>query len=200
MKRSRLQQNLIERDSRLVPVMDAVGPRPRWYRNDDPYYALMSAIAAQQLSGKAADTIFNRFLDLCPGRYPEPHAVLSLSPEVMRGAGLSRQKAGYMRNIAAFAAAEGIHHDILDPMTDDEVLAYLTRIKGVGRWTVEMLLLFSLDRPDVFPVDDLGIRQAMTDLYRLRSRGRALSKRMTAIAEAWRPHRSYVVKCLWRWK
>lgn len=169
-------------------------------RKSDLYLDLLSSIMAQQLSVKAADTIFERFLDLFPERYPRPELLAAMSDEHLRTAGVSRQKAGYVRNVAAFAAANGFDHRRIQRMTDDEVVAHLTQIKGVGRWTVEMLLMFSLNRPDVFPADDLGIQIAMKKLYRLRGEGRALRQRMIRIAEAWRPYRTHACKCLWRWR
>jgi len=197
---SKLQKQLVSQDPVLIPVFESVGPRRSHYRQDDIYFGLLSAITAQQLSGKAADTIFGRFLDLFPDRYPHPEKIFQRTVEQMRSAGLSRQKSDYIRNIARFALEFGITREILDRMSDEEVIDYLTRIKGVGRWTAEMVLMFGLGRPDVLPVDDLGIQQAMIKLYSMRSRGRALRKRMTVKAEAWRPHRTYVCSCLWQWK
>ena len=169
-------------------------------RNSDLYLDLLSSIMAQQLSVNAADTIFARFLDLFPDRYPSPALLSAMSDEHLRTAGVSRQKAGYVRHVAAFAVAQGFDRRAIDRMTDDEVIAHLTQIKGVGRWTVEMLLMFSLNRSDVFPVDDLGIQIAMKKLYGLRGEGRALRQRMIRIAEAWRPFRTHACKCLWRWR
>lgn len=197
---SQIQKKLIDRDPRLAEVFEAVGPRPQFYRQPDIYFGLLGAITSQQLSGKAADTIFGRFLDLCPRRNPGPKAVLKLSTEQLRSAGLSGQKLEYIRNIARFSLEKGMTAKRLAPMSDEEVITYLTEIKGVGRWTVEMVLMFGLKRPDVFPVDDLGIRQAMIKLYGLRSKGAALKLNMQKRAALWRPHRTYVSCCLWRWK
>ena len=169
-------------------------------RKSDLYLELLSSIMAQQLSVKAADTIFERFLDLFPDRYPAPDQLAAMSDEQLRAAGVSRQKAGYVRNVAAFAMAKGFDRRRIQRMNDDEVVAHLTQIKGVGRWTVEMLLMFSLNRPDVFPADDLGIQIAMKKLYRLRGEGRALRQRMVQIAESWHPYRTHACKCLWRWR
>ena len=170
------------------------------FRNPDMYYSLLASITSQQLSVKAADTIFGRFLDLFPKRYPEPKRLLALSIDQLRSVGVSRQKAGYMQNVATFAVQHDLGHGALKKMSDDEIIALLTQIKGVGRWTVEMLLMFPLKRPDVFPADDLGIQNAMKKLYGLRQTGPKLRKKMAAIAEAWRPHRTLACKHLWRWK
>jgi DNA-3-methyladenine glycosylase II len=166
-------------------------------RHSDLYLALLQSIMSQQLSGKAADTIIGRFLDLFPGRYPKPRLLAKMSVARLRTAGVSRQKAGYLQSVARFELRHGFDHRIIQRMTDEEVILHLTQIKGVGRWTAEMMLMFPLDRPDVFSAGDLGIQNAMKKLYGLRSQGRALAERMTAIAEAWRPHRSAACKYLW---
>jgi DNA-3-methyladenine glycosylase II len=122
-----------------------------------------------------------------------------MTEDELRTAGVSRQKAGYLRNVAAFALTHDLSARALADLPDEEVIRELTQIKGVGRWTVEMLLMFTLGRPDVLPVDDLGIQNAMKRLYRLRGTGRALHRRMVAIAENWRPHRTLVCRHLWPW-
>lgn len=170
------------------------------YPNPDIYFSLIASIISQQLSVKAADTIHNRFLDLFPDRYPASALLLAMTADQLRAAGLSRQKSGYLHNVAAFAAAHDITTAALKKKSDDEIIALLTQIKGVGRWTVEMLLMFPLARPDVLPVDDLGIQLAMKKLYNLRQTGPRLRKKMAAIAEAWRPHRTLACKFLWRWR
>ena len=167
-------------------------------RRTDPYRDLLEAIVSQQLSVKAAETIFDRFLDLFPRRRSDPARLLALSDDELRAAGVSRQKAGYLRNVAAFAAGGGLKPAALRRLADEEVIARLTQIKGVGRWTVEMLLIFTLHRPDVFSPGDLGIQNAMKRLYGLRGRGPRLQRRMERIAEAWRPHRSLACRLLWR--
>jgi DNA-3-methyladenine glycosylase II len=189
----------LARDPAMRRVLQVV-KEPYPQRQGDPYTALLEAIMSQQLSGKAAQTIYNRFLDLFPGRHPDPRRLVKMTPAKMRTAGVSRQKAGYIRNVALFAIQRGLDRKHLDAMTDDEAVAFLTQIKGVGRWTVEMLLMFDLGRPDVLPLDDLGIQTAMKDLFNLRGKGRKLHKRMAECAEPWRPYRSYACMLLWRWK
>jgi DNA-3-methyladenine glycosylase II len=152
------------------------------------------------LSGKAAATIHGRFLDLFPEAYPFPEALLALDLPTLRSAGLSRQKATYIQNVAEFFQRENLIGKDLADMDDETVIRYLTQIKGVGRWTVEMLLMFTLNRPDVLPLDDLGIQQAMQLLYNFEEKGRALKKRMLELAEPWRPYRTYASLYLWRWK
>lgn len=169
-------------------------------RPDDVYASLIRAIVYQQLSGKAAATIHRRFLELFPDGYPYPAEVLAMDIPTLRSVGLSRQKASYIQNVAEFFQRENLVGSDLRAMDDESVIKYLTQIKGVGRWTVEMILMFTLKRPDVLPLDDLGIQQAMQQLYELEDKGRQLKSRMTEIAEAWRPYRTYASVCLWRWK
>lgn len=166
----------------------------------DIYYSLLRSIVFQQLSGKAASTIHGRFIDLFPEAYPYPAEVLDLDLAALRSAGLSRQKASYIQNVAAFFQRENLLGKDLTDMEDEAVIKYLTQIKGVGRWTVEMLLMFTLNRPDVLPLDDLGIQQAIQQLYDFTEKGRGLKTRMLEIAEPWRPYRTYASLYLWRWK
>jgi len=196
----RIIQHLVDSDKRLR-VLTQQCPYPRSRKNTDVYLALLSSIVSQQLSVKAADTIFNRFLDIYPDRYPLPHQLAQTRAPRLRAAGLSRQKAEYLKNVARFALHnDGLNYKLLTTKTDDELVEHLSKIKGVGRWTVEMMLMFTLDRKDVFPVDDLGIQQAMRKLYKLDEEGRELKKKMMVIAENWRPYRSIACKYLWHWK
>lgn len=196
----RIIQYLVDNDSRLKTVTQQC-PYPRSRKNKDIYMALLSSIVSQQLSIKAADTIFNRFLDLYPDRYPQPEQLIKTRAPRLRAAGLSQQKAQYLKNVAKFALQEnGLNYLPLKNKTDDELIAHLTQIKGVGRWTVEMLLMFTMDRKDVFPLDDLGIQQAICKLYGLEERGKELKQKMLVIAENWKPYRSVVCKYLWHWK
>jgi len=185
-------------DPKLAPIV--TGETFKAYRNGDIYRDLLESIMSQQLSVKAASTIFERFLALFPDRNPSPRRVLAATEEELRAAGVSRQKTGYLKNVAAFAQENDISRDALRRLDDEVIIALLTQIKGVGRWTVEMLLMFPLNRPDVFPADDLGIQIAMKRLYGLRTTGPRLRRRMTEIAEAWRPHRTLACKYLWRWR
>ncbi len=165
----------------------------------DVYYDLLNSIVSQQLSTQVAVVIFNRFLKLFPGEYPHPRQLLALEIEELRAVGLSKGKAQYMKNVAEFWLTENLETRNWDEMDDDAIVEYLSQIKGVGRWTVEMILIFTLQRPDVFPVDDLGVQQAMMLAYGL-EKDRNLRKRMVEIAEPWRPYRSTASRALWRWK
>lgn len=197
------QDYLRSRDKKLVSIIDQVeisDVQPV----EDVYMVMIDSIISQQLSVKAAGTICNRFLALFPEHFSNPYPVaenvLALDDKVLRSVGLSGQKAGYIKNLAAFSQANPIDRKHLDAKSDPEVIEYLTQIKGVGRWTVEMLLMFSLARTDVFPVDDLGIRQGMTKLYKLKVEKRALRDKMTLLAEKWRPHRTLACRYIWRFK
>jgi len=166
----------------------------------DLFTALLRSIVSQQLSGKASDTIWSRFIQLFPHHQPTAESILRLDAEVLRNAGLSYQKAGYLQNIARFSIEETLEYRRLYRKTDEALIEYLTSIKGVGRWTVEMILIFTLNRPDVFPVDDLGIQQAMMMKFGIRKKGKELKSEMIAISERWAPYRSLATRHLWKWK
>jgi len=162
---------------------------------------LMASIMSQQLSTKVARVIYQRFLDLYKGKEPSPRQVLDTPFEKLRAIGLSNAKTQYVHNVAAFCIAHRITDSRLQKMGNDDIVDLLTQIKGVGRWTVEMLLMFTLGREDVFAVDDLGIQQAMTKLYRLDAADKKkMKERMLKISEKWNPYRTYACLHLWRWK
>ena len=185
-------------------------PAPKIFSDyaDDVYLALLESIVSQQISVKAADAIFARFRALFPDKYPEPNALLLKTVDELRTAGLSGQKIKYLQSVAEFSLAKSdatpaLDRAHLDPMTDEEIVQYLLPIKGVGRWTVEMMLMFVLNRPDVFPIDDLVIRQRMMLAYPDQTNGltgKALYKKLHEIADAWRPYRTTASRYLWRWK
>ncbi|HMX39661.1 MAG TPA: DNA-3-methyladenine glycosylase 2 family protein [Saprospiraceae bacterium] len=164
------------------------------------YYDLLESIVSQQLSVRVADVIFHRFLALFPDTYPHPDQLSCISMEQLRSAGLSAQKAQYLRNVAQFALEQGLESQDWQSMTDEQIIRYLTQIKGVGVWTVQMLLMFTLGRPDVFPVDDLGIQQGMARLFKIQDTGKALKRTMIELAEPWRPYRTTACYYLWRYK
>ena len=162
------------------------------------YEKLVSSIIFQQLSTKVATTIHGRFLDLFENGYPDREQLLSFDLATLRGVGLSKQKATYVQNVAEFFQNENIDENQWEKMKDEEIIAYLTQIKGVGRWTVQMNLMFNLMRPDILPVDDFGIQKAMMTLYKLEGTKRELKKKMELVAEPWRPFRTYASWYLWR--
>jgi DNA-3-methyladenine glycosylase II len=170
---------------------------------DDVYLALLESIVSQQISVKAADAIFARLCGLFPNNYPKADALLALPFDDLRAAGLSGQKVKYIQSVADFSLTNRMDRPFFDPLTDEEVVQYLIPIKGIGRWTVEMLLMFVLDRPDVFPIDDLVIRQRMMLAYPDQTSGlsgKALYAVLQKIADAWRPYRTTASRYLWRWK
>ena len=195
-----IKNYLVSKDKRLSPIIESCR-FPQSHKNTDVHHALLSSIVSQQLSIKAADTIFARFLDLFENRDPAPRDIVKLRASTLRKVGLSKQKAGYIKNVASFALQDdGLNYSQLKKMSDEELITHLTQIKGVGRWTVEMLLMFAFDRKDVFSCDDLGIQQAMQKLYGIEHNGKMLKNRMIDVAENWRPYRTIVCKYLWQWK
>ena len=162
---------------------------------------LVKSITSQQLSTKVAEVIYKRFLNLFDGKEPTPQQVLELKHEQLRGIGFSNSKAVYVKNVAQFAIDRGLDSRKLGKMENEELILYLTEIKGVGRWTAEMIMMFALGREDVFAVDDLGIQVAMKNLFDLKIRDpKKLKKKMVVISEAWSPYRTYACMYLWRWK
>ncbi|HHM21600.1 MAG TPA: DNA-3-methyladenine glycosylase 2 family protein [Bacteroidetes bacterium] len=173
-------------------------PPPDFRQSAGLFPDLLRSIVGQQLSGKAAETIHRRFLNLFDDRPPTAETLLTLDTDTLRSAGLSRQKASYLQNVADFFLREKIEHSNLTNMDDETIIQYLTQIKGVGRWTVEMILMFSLNRPDILPLDDLGIQKGMARLYQIEEKGKALKNKMTETAAPWRPYRSYACWYLWQ--
>lgn len=162
---------------------------------------LMASIMSQQLSTKVAKVIFHRFLDLYNGKEPKPQQVLNTPFETLRGIGLSNAKVSYVQNVAQFFIDNKITDKKLLQMDNDSIIELLTSIKGVGKWTVEMLLMFTLGREDVFAVDDLGIQQAMCKLYKINAADKKKMKaRMLKLSESWSPYRTYACLHLWKWK
>jgi DNA-3-methyladenine glycosylase II len=172
-----------------------IAPRP----HEDLYLSLLRAIVSQQISTKAAAAIWKRFQALFPPEgYPEPREVLALDEDALRGAGLSRQKVSYLKAIAEYNERGLLDYAHLTSLSEEAFTQHLTAIRGVGRWTAQMLQMFALDQPDVFSEGDLGVQNAMRKLYGLEETGRGLQKRMLAIAENWRPYRSLACKYLWQ--
>lgn len=199
LNKEQIKQYLLERDCKLSPVITSVA-YPVARRNRDIYQALLHSIVAQQLSVKAAGTIHARVLNLFPLNDAQPELLMRMPLSRLRGAGLSKQKAGYFKAIAKFAREGGLTYDVLSSQSDAALIEYLTQIHGVGQWTVEMLLMFTFNRKDVFPIGDVGIQNAMRRLYRLDEGGKAFKQKLRVIAERWRPYRSIVCRYLWQWK
>lgn len=166
-------------------------------QHTDPFEALVTSIISQQLSTKAAATITARFTSLFGGRrFPTPRRVAAMPDDQLRAVGLSGQKLGYIRDLCRRIDDKSLPLASLGTMTDEEVVTTLTAVKGIGRWTAEMFLMFRLQRPDVLPVGDLGIVKAVQKHYRLRKVPTA--QRLEKIGENWRPYRSIACWYLWR--
>ena len=205
LKGKRLQPGDYTRADRLLARRDPVlrglirrhGPcgLARSHR-EDPFVAAVEAIVWQQLSGKAAATIYRRVVALLPGGLVTPVQLLGVPEQQLRAAGLSRAKTAYIRDLAACVVEGRLHLDRFEDMDDEAVIAELTAVKGIGRWTAEMFLMFRLQRPDVLPVGDLGIVNAIRRAYGLRKP--PTPARMAKIAEAWRPYRSIACWYLWQ--
>jgi DNA-3-methyladenine glycosylase II len=189
----------LSKDPKLAAIMPHI-ILPEVEVHSDIYTDLLDSIVSQQLSVKAAGTIFSRFLDLFPDRKPLPLLVIEKDVEILRGCGLSYQKANYIKNIATYWIDNKADTKNWQDIHEDEIISELTQIKGVGKWTVQMMLMFRLNRLDVFPVDDLGIRQGMTKLYNIEETGKALITKMYEIAELWKPYRGAACRYIWKWK
>ncbi|HEX9481454.1 MAG TPA: hypothetical protein VF927_05080 [Solirubrobacteraceae bacterium] len=163
----------------------------------DHYGALVRAIVGQQLSVSAARAIYGRLLARFPDRPPTPTEILADDPEALRtAAGLSHAKVGYLRSLAEHVLSGELELERLDELDDEEVTAELIAVKGIGEWSAHMFLMFQLDRPDVLPVGDLGIRRAMERVYQLPELPKP--PEMEMIAEPWRPYRTLACRYLWR--
>jgi DNA-3-methyladenine glycosylase II len=155
---------------------------------------------SQQLSTKVAAVIRKRFMKLYSGK-PTPQKILDTSYEILRGVGLSGAKANYIQNVARFALEHGMDHKVLRKMDNEELIEHFTQIKGVGRWTAEMLLMFTLGREDIFAADDLGIQNAMIKIYKLdKADKKKLREDMLRISAKWAPYRTFACVHLWRFK
>ncbi len=162
---------------------------------------IMASIMSQQLSTKVAKVIFHRFLDLYNAKEPKPQQVLDTPATTLRAIGLSNAKVSYVHNVAAFCIEHKITDKKLLAMSNEDIIKLLVQIKGIGQWSVEMLLMFTLGREDVFAVDDLGIQQAMIKLYKLDpSNKKEMKEKMLKISSKWSPYRTYACLHLWGWK
>lgn len=191
-------QHLQRADRELARVIKQVGPCPLAPRRGAPWQALVRSVAYQQLNGTAAETIFNRFRALFPGqKFPTPAQIVAAPDERLRSAGLSRAKTAAIKDIAA-QTLRGVvpHRRRMAKLTDAEIIERLTVIRGVGPWTVEMLLMFTLGRPDVLPATDYGVRSGFALVYGLKEL--PAPKDLLAHGERWRPYRTVASWYLWR--
>ena len=190
----------LAKDRKLKKIIDGSEPHRLVKRKNICTY-LCASIMSQQLSTKVADVIHRRFLALYGDKEPSPRQILDTPFETLRAIGLSNAKVNYVKNVAQFELEQGLSPAKLNRMDNEEVIDYLVQIKGVGRWTAEMLLMFALGREDVFAVDDLGIQNAMIRLYGLDAADRkALKENMIRVSSKWAPFRTYACLHLWRWR
>jgi 3-methyladenine DNA glycosylase/8-oxoguanine DNA glycosylase len=184
-------------DPVLARIIEAVGPCRLQLRTEGTHFeALIRSIVFQQLSGKAASTILRRFNALYPNDTPTPELVLATSDETLRSVGMSRQKIGYLRDLAAKVQSGELPLDHVHELADDDVIAHLVQVKGIGRWTAQMFLMFRLGRRDVLPELDLGIQNAIQRAYRKRKR--PTPKDVKKIGAKWSPHSTVACWYLWR--
>jgi 3-methyladenine DNA glycosylase/8-oxoguanine DNA glycosylase len=183
-------------DPVMAKVMESVGPyRPADGTRGSHFGALVRSIVFQQLSGKAAGTIHRRFCALFPNDEPTPEGVLAATDEQLRAVGLSRQKIGYLRDLAQKVHSGALPLDHVETLTDDELIAHLVQVKGIGRWTAQMFLMFKLGRENVLPELDLGIQNAIKRAYRKRA---VKPKDVLRIGKCWTPYASIACWYLWR--
>jgi DNA-3-methyladenine glycosylase II len=184
----------------MAALVESIGPLEpaarRRGRPDDAYGSLLRTIVGQQLSTKAARTIYARLVALFGNNAPTPAELIATEEEALRAAGLSRQKVGYLRDLAARVHSGELELDILHELPDEEVSARITAVKGLGQWSADMFLMFHLWRPDVLPVGDLGIRRAVEKVYGLP--GLPDANELRTLAELWRPWRTLACLYLWR--
>lgn len=195
---ARARRTLMRRDPRLGALIRRVGPcRLPEARKREPFGALVRAILAQQLSGRAAETIHGRVLALVGGGDRlSPASLLALDPQALRAAGVSRPKIAYLRDLASRVDDGRLDLHGLETMPDADVIETITAVKGLGRWSAEMYLMFRLNRPDVFPVGDLGIVKGVQALFEMKRR--PAPRTMMRLAEPWRPYRTVAAWYLWR--
>ncbi|MBN8676194.1 MAG: DNA-3-methyladenine glycosylase 2 family protein [Chitinophagales bacterium] len=190
----------LSKDKKLGKLLATAEPHQLKKRKNICIY-LCASIMSQQLSTKVADVIYKRFIGLYGGKEPTAQQIIATPSEQLRAIGLSNAKVSYVKNVAQFEIDFGMDAKKLGKMSNEEVIEYLVVIKGVGRWTVEMSLMFALGREDVFAIDDLGIQNAMIGLYKLdRTDKKQFREDLLRISAKWSPYRTYACVHLWRWK
>jgi len=190
----------LSKDKKLKKVIDSQPPFVLQKRNK-VYLRLCSSILSQQLSTTVAKVLFKRFLELYNGKEPTAKQVLETPAETFRSIGFSNAKASYVHNVCRFFIENKITDAQLHKMSNEEVIELLTQIKGVGKWTVEMILMFTLGREDVFAIDDLGLKQSVIKLYKIKETDKKLLyQKIEKISLKWSPYRTYASRYLWDWK
>ena len=190
----------LSKDKKLKALIDAQ-PVYVLQKRNKVYLRLCGSILSQQLSTKVADVLYKRFLDLYGGKEPSAKQILETPATVFRSIGFSNAKASYVHNVCRFFIENKINDARLHKMSNDEVLELLTQIKGIGKWTVEMILIFTLWRQYIFAHDDLGLRQSVIKLYRIKETDKKLLReKIEKISLKWSPYRTYASRYLWGWK
>lgn len=190
----------LSKDKRLSKIIDLQEPYILEVRKK-VYLRLCSSILSQQLSTKVAKVLYQRFLDLFGGKEPTPKQILEIPATIFRSIGFSNAKASYVHNVARFFVENKITDASLHKMSNEEVLELLTQIKGVGKWTVEMILMFTLGREDVFAIDDLGLKQSVIKLYKIKETDpKLVRQKIQKISLKWSTYRTYASRYLWGWK
>jgi DNA-3-methyladenine glycosylase II len=190
----------LSKDKKLREVLAEQDPLELKTRKNIPL-RLCASIMSQQLNTKVAAVIFKRFLELYNGKEPTPQQIVDTPFEKLRGIGLSNAKALYVLNVGHFCMEHNINDKKLKKMSNEEIIELLTQIKGVGKWTVEMLLMFTLGREDVFAIDDYGIQSAIKKLYKFDdSNKKEFREKMLKLSAKWSPYRTYACMHLWQWK
>ena len=190
----------LSKDKKMLHLLQTVEPY-QLKKRKNVCVRLCASIMSQQLSTRVAEVIFKRFLTLYDGKEPTPQQIIDTPFDTLRAIGLSNAKVNYVHNVAKYMIEHGVDDKKFSKMKDEEVIEFLTPIKGVGRWTVEMLLMFTLGREDVFAVDDLGIQQAMARVYKIDPADKkALREKMLKISAKWAPYRTYACFYLWKYK
>jgi DNA-3-methyladenine glycosylase II len=188
-------KELSQKDPILAKVIRDVG-EIEWKEDESYFYSLVSSIVSQQLSTKAADTIWKRFVALLPDGKTTPESVVTLEDQLIRDAGISWSKIKYIKDLAEKTLSSGILFEQFEIMTEEEIIEELIKVKGIGRWTAEMFLMFNMQRPDVFSYGDLGLRRALQNLYNLDHEPTVAEADI--ISEVWRPYRTIASRYLWR--
>ena len=186
----------LKKDPGMRTVIEKVGAFSMDFSSESPYEALVETFIYQQISGKAADSILKKFKSLYNGRIPTPKQFLATSQKKIANAGVSPQKYSYIKDLCTRVAGRELDLEGLKELPDEEVIAILDEIKGIGRWTAEMFLMFHLYRVDIFALDDLGLRNAVIRAYRIRNPSK---ERLAMISGRWKPYRSIASLYLWRY-
>lgn len=189
--------HLQKADQRMGALIDTF-PAPEFKKHKNYYHELVDSIISQQLSVKAARTIQGRFKDLFDGNYPSPEQILQKNIEELRAVGLSRPKAGYMQDLAIKIIDGTVSFDNIDSLSNDEIIAELTKVKGIGVWTVHMFLIFCMGRLNVLPTGDLGIKNGIRRVYELDATPDEQAIKRTAIQNSWHPYESIASWYIWQ--